>query len=345
MSEVRKRKIKVAINQDLTLSLVDAETGKKLSVFPKDADNPEKAKEAEEQFARMKIRFREQVKKQVDEIRQCYLHNTCIPLSEWNDIYLKNPQNSRIAELIVWMHLSPNNTQLFSLADGKYVDSDGTTLSLSDGSIAVAGAMTMSKQESGEWQQYFFIRKLRQPYLQVWEPIVHWTPESLRKQYAGVRISSKERAQLRTVLKNSGIEMHSDEMDKSFNHRTWKYTFSNQSSIHFGSCFRLDYSFSESDNTLTLGKGYSLVDKQTREMNKVLFELNRITMKAMVKADNDALLAQMDLGALTYAQISELLTLSIDLGKPRCTALLLNYKHVHFPHMEDIFEFGLEEWL
>ena len=335
-------RIETRIKSDLTLGLFDVNTGNELRSFPKKGVEADKLAAAETQFKKMQMYTRDRVRKQLEAIKCCYLQNQRIPFKEWYETYMTDALNRRIAALIVWKHTAEQNSRLYTVMDDGYADSNGMPVSLSGGDVKVAGPMEMSETENRDWQRYFTDRKLRQPYAQVWEPVIPWKNETICKKYDGIRITTKQRNSLRSILKNAGISMKSDEMQKKYDHRSGRYEFNNQSTIAFGHCFRLDYTVSENNGELIFGQGVPLVNPGNREMNKVLFELDRMIINHCVSTDDDAGMLSVGLEPFTAAQISEWQNIAINKKSSRCTAFLLNYKQEHFAQYESVEEFTLD---
>jgi len=338
----QKLQIETRIKADLTLGLFDVDSGKELRSFPSKGADAMQVETAQLHFKKMQLYIRDRVQKQLESIKSCYLQNQRIPFSEWCETYMTDTLNRRIAALVVWKNTTEHCSRLFTVTDDGYVDSNGAPVSLSGGAIKVAGPMEMSEKESKEWQRYFTDRELRQPYAQVWEPVITWEKESVCKKYTNVRITAKQRNSLRSILKNAGITMKADEMEKRYDSRSGRYEFSNKSTITFGNCFRLDYTVSENNGELTFGQGVPLVSPGDREMNKVLFELDRMVISYCVSLDDDGGMRNMSLEPFTAAQISEWLNIAISKKSSRCTAFLLNYKQEHFAQYENVEEFTLD---
>ena len=72
----------------------------------------------------------------------------------------------------------------------------------------------------------------------------------------------------------------------------------------------------------------NLVSK--RELNTIIFELDRATLKSVILKDDISALSDDLLSTFTLAQISEFVDCAIKNNCTNCTAYLLNYKYEKF---------------
>jgi len=335
-------KLEIQVNQDLTLSLYDASTGKTMKSVPKSGTDPEKYNAAKEKFARAKVHVKEIVTKQREQIQQDYFQDKSVPLEKWKSAYLKDAILSRVAALVVWKHVDGKHVKLFTLLENALVDSDGKPFEPSGGSVKVAGAFEMTQTESKSWQAYFMRNGLKQLYEQVWEPMISWDASALPDRYEGAELPKKERNRLKSRLKAAGIIMKSDEMEGYYNYSAGKYFFSDHNNVTIGKCLRIEYSIAQESGDWTLGKATLMKKYSTREMNKVILEIDRSVLRHLIATDRDDCLAAAGLEAYMATQIIEFLNVAISSESPKCTALLLNYKNAHFPEYSETDEFTLE---
>ena len=160
--------------------------------------------------------------------------------------------------------------------------------------------------------------------------------------YTGAILTNEERNAVKRALKLRGVDMRAAEMDKEYNHRAGEWVFSNEGTMLFGDCLRVDYTVDEKTKDITFGKASSRADTGNREMNATLLEMDKATLSAQITRDNDAALTDRALSVFSAAQIVGLLNLAIDHKATRCTARLLDYKNTHFPEFAEVNEFSLD---
>ena len=99
-----------------------------------------------------------------------------------------------------------------------------------------------------------------------------------------------------------------------------------------GHNLRLDYIAYESGGDAKLGvfDSYNRGGIIRRELNTVIFELDRITVKPMIASDNSGALTDEILSRFTVAQICELIEYAAKCKSTACTARLLEFKNKNF---------------
>ena len=95
--------------------------------------------------------------------------------SEWQEVYLKNPLLRKAASLIVW----EQSEKTFTLLNGSPIDSTGSPYEITDAPIKVAHPMEMEKEDVSSWQKYYSMHDLKQPFDQIWEPVID--PDTISK--------------------------------------------------------------------------------------------------------------------------------------------------------------------
>ncbi|MDY4046668.1 hypothetical protein, partial [Negativibacillus massiliensis] len=82
------------------------------------------------------------------------------------------------------------------------------------------------------------------------------------------------------------------------------------------------------------------VKRPTRWANHILGLLDKWTVADRILKDDSSIVRCLDI--FTLAQITELLSLSIEHNSSNCTAVLLEYKNKHFSDFNPIDEFTLD---
>ena len=79
-----------------------------------------------------------------------------------------NPLLRQIASLLVWSQ----DGATFTVKGRETVDAAGTPCAVTDGPVIVAHPMEMKPEEVTAWQKYFTSHGLKQPFAQIWEPVI-----------------------------------------------------------------------------------------------------------------------------------------------------------------------------
>ena len=162
------KKFTVALSEDLKLTVYDESEGKYVRSIPKKGIDSTAQKQAADELADMKATLKKAAKLKNDQLYQDYIEATEFPAAEWKERYLKNPFLYAIARLLVWTQYG----KTFTLADHKAIDSQGAEYEISDKPIKLAHNVEMDKADTAAWQKYFSDKKLKQPFMQVWKPVI-----------------------------------------------------------------------------------------------------------------------------------------------------------------------------
>ena len=198
----------------------------------------------------------------------------------------------------------------------------------SNAKIRLAHPMEQSLVEVRAWQKYFTSHALKQPFLQIWEPVVN--PKEIRpERYQGAVFS---------VYRFTGKEKHGI---KSFD----LYDYSTSFGFMLDGC-RLEYTRSverfrrgvTDDACYVLGL-FSF-SRYTRAVNHIVSLLDKWTAEDRIKKD-DVSVAEI-LSLFTLAQIMEFIKLAQESNAVNVLALLLDYKNAHFADFDPMDEFTLE---
>lgn len=252
---------------------------------------------------------------------------------------MEHPVISKLARLVVWQD---ETGKTFMIADGGIIDSQSSAYA-PQGKIRVAHVLDMAPADIAAWQQWLAKRGRVQLFEQVWEPVILWSKATdIEDRYKGAVLTNDERNRVKRALKLRGVDMRAAEMDREYNYREDKWEYSNEGTMLFGVCMKVDYTVDERTKAITFGRASSRVNPGNREMNAILLEMDKATLSTQITHDNDVVLTDQTLSEFSAAQIAGLLNLAIDRKATRCTARLLDYKNTHFPEFAKVNEFSLD---
>ena len=241
----------------------------------------------------------------------------------WKAVYLTNPLLRQVASLLVWRQ---EDGTTFTLRDGKAITSDGAEYAVADTPVHLAHPMTMDPADLERWQKYFTDHSLKQPFAQVWEPVVDF--KSVREdRYEGCTLPANY---LRSRQKH-GIDFNFDngtsELYVSF------------AGLNLGCEFtEFQRHWLDPDATVVFGRLY--VKKPTRRANHVLGLLDKWTVESRIQKDDPTVVQALD--SFTLAQITGFLDLAIQQQRTNCTAALLEYKNARFSDFNPMDVFTLD---
>lgn len=316
--------VTVALTRDLTLSLFDANAQKTVKSVPKKGTDPEKYEAAKADLSEMRKNVKKVVKARVDQLFQRFLSGAAKDGVAWQKSYLNNPVLRQVASLLVWSQ----GGKTFTLRDGAAIDSGERPYTVSDEPVKVAHPMEMKAEDVAAWQRYFNDYGIKQPFAQVWEPVLR--RETVRKdRYSGIQLPA---------YRFKGKEKHGI---------TFQFDYS------FGN---LDLSFRECELELDMDKvvgrhsldldglftlGMFTFKTYSRQVNHIVALLDQWTILGRIMKDDASVIAM--LGSATLAQVMQYLNLAIENSKTNVTAELLNYKNERFPDFDPLAEFTLDD--
>lgn len=254
--------------------------------------------------------------------------NVKIHLSEdWEKSYLKNPLLRSVAELLVWQQ--GDNT--FSVSGSELITSDEKSYALNDKPVYLAHPMEMDERDLQAWQKYFAAHGLRQPFLQIWEPVIN--PDSVKNdRYKNCFISVHKLGKRR----QHGIYMNLDVNPY----------YGVDCSLSFADC-DIEADFDDrneaSEETDTNNMFYEIekfsFENYTRQVNHIVAYLDQITVEDRILKDD--VTVEMMLSNFTLAQIKDFINIASVNNCTNVIALLLNYKNEHFKDFDPMEEFTL----
>lgn len=316
--------IEASIGQDLSISLWDATAGKAVKSLPKKGADPEKHAVASAELSDLKKNLKKVVKSRNDLLFERFLNGETQPAHSWIESYAKNPVLHRVAELIVW---SQRKATFILTANGA-VDCNGNGYVIQKSvPIGVAHPMDMEKGDVVAWQKYFAAHGLKQPFAQVWEPVID--PATIRKdRYKGIMIPFYRFAK----QEKHGITVRDEDfhniIDISFKDCDATVDRVDRHKRHY-----IDY---KEDFEVT----YFGFRKYTYRVNHIVGLLDKWTMYDQILKDDASIVEK--LPEFTLAQIEEFLKLATDNNCTNVTAALLEFKHDNFEDFDPMAEFTLD---
>ena len=258
-----------------------------------------------------------------------YLEAEKFSAAEWTEKYTKNPFLYAVAHLLVWSQ----NGKTFTLsADKKPIDAEGNDYTITKSPIILAHPMEMDKADTAAWQKYFTDHQLKQPFMQIWEPV---TDKSLFKEtrYKDCLIRDYYLKRHENMGINMGISIVWD---------GGTHTESHYLSIKG---FYVDYDrvmVKEEDGEETGRVEITFIKPQkwNRRVNMVLAFLDKITVYGRIKKDDITVMTHMD--RFTLPTIIEFITMAQEAGAVNVTAALLAYRNNTYPDYNIMDEFVLD---
>ncbi len=317
--------VTVSLAQDLTLSIFDGNAGKAVKSIPKKGAAPQKYEAAKADFAEMKKNAKKVAKARCDRLFQDFLSGAKYPAEKWQASYLgENPLLRQVASLLVWSQ----DGQTFTLRDGAAIDSGEQPYTISDKPIQMAHPMEMRSGDVLVWQKYFNDHGIKQPFAQVWEPVVR---------ESAIRPNMYQDAEL-PLYRFKGKEKHGISFSYDYSLSILYISFADCDLELDDSGLNLRHNL-DLDGLVTLGK--FTFEKYTRQVNHIVALLDQWTIIGRIMRDDASVVATLD--SATLAQVMQYLNLAIDNGKTNVTAELLNYKNERFPDFDPLAEFTLED--
>lgn len=320
--DLGNKTVEARMEENLTLTLYDPEAGKAVRSMPKKGADPEKYEAAKKDFARLKKDIRAAVRERVNLLFQRFLDGEGQKGENWKTVYFQNPMLNQIARLLVW---SQNRKTFIMTAQGT-VDAAGQPYEVDGKPVKVAHPMEMNKKDLEHWQKYFTSHSLKQPFEQVWEPVVDFS--AVREdRYQGLTLPAN---QLRSQDKH-GIYFDynnaASELETGFAGLDLECNFT-----------QFQRHWMDQDARVVFGK--LKVRKESRAANHVLVKLDRWLAAERVRKDDATVVDVLD--SFTLAQVTELLNLAVENSCTNCTAALLEYKNRKFPDFDPMDVFTLE---
>ena len=321
--DVGNQSVTARLQKDLSF-LFELPGGKTSKSLPKKNADPEKYKAAKADFDEMRKTVKKVVRSRSDVLFAEFLSGRERPAAEWREAYLKNPLLRTVAELLVW----EQGGKTFTLSGPSAIDATEQPYDLSDEPVRTAHPMEMDREEVKIWQKYFNRHCLKQPFFQIWEPVID--PVMIKAdRYTGSvqpvrRFSGKDRhgihsGNLNAYSEDIGFDLDGCNLD--YDASTWRIN-----------------PWTDQEATYTLGRfSYKTY---TRQVNHIVSLLDRWTVEDRVKKDDVSVMDLMS--TFTFAQVMEYIGIAQEAQAVNVLALLLEYKNTHFADFDPMDEFTLK---
>ena len=320
--DLGRTSVEVTLTRELTLALYDCGKKKALRAIPKKDIDPAVQKKAADVLADMRQNLKKAVKIKNSQLFQDYLDGKRMPAEAWKRSYLQNSFLRRVGQLLVWSQ----EGRSFLLTDDGIQNSAGEAFTLTDGEICVAHPMEMDPAELKAWQKLFTHRALKQPFQQIWEPVID--PVQLKEdRYLGCRINP-------LFLKNQekrGIK--AEWYENEYYGR--KYVEIQGFALEAEDAERMDEDERDYIELRSLRP-----EVWNRRANGVIAYLDRITVWERIRKDDCSVSLLLD--SFTLAQITEFIQTAQEAKAMNVLALLLEYKNSHYADYDPMEEFTLE---
>ena len=320
--------VTVSLAQDLTLRIFDGNARKVVKSIPKKGADEAKHAAAKADFADLKKNVKKVVKARCDLLFQHFLKGKGWKADDWKNAYMgENFLLRQTASLLVWSQ----DGKTFTLQDGAAIDSGEQSYTVGNKPIKVAHPMEMKPEDVAAWQRYFNNHGIKQPFAQVWEPVM--LPETVREdRYTGIQIPA---------YRLKGQEKHGIFFHFSYGASELKIGFSGCSLDYDprGENGAVHHHMLDLNGLVTLGK--FTFKTYSRQVNHIVSLLDKWTIIGHIMKDDASVVTM--LNNATLAQVMQYLNLAIDNGKANVTAELLNYKNERFPDFDPLAEFTLDD--
>ena len=313
--------VTAVLQKDLSFTVL-LENGKTAKSLPKKGADTEKYASASTDFTEMKKSVKKILKNRKDILFSEFLSGKTRSAESWLESYTKNPLLRSVASILVWEQ--EKNT--FILSENGAITSNGEPYSINEKqNIRLAHPMEMEQDDLLAWQKYFTSNGLKQPFEQIWEPVINES-EIQEDRYADCKIPFYrfKGHENRGILVSGG-------------------NYEEDVEISLKDCAvnieRIDWNYFTSPNDCFEIKSFSLV-KRSRASNHIAAYLDRITIYERILKDDITI--EQSLQSFTLAQITDFIDFASINQCTAVTALLLNYKNKNFADFDPMDIFSLD---
>ena len=211
------------------------------------------------------------------------------------------------------------------MTDAGAITSDGAIYHITNADITVAHPIEIKNDDISAWQKYFANKGLKQPFEQIWEPVIN--PDTIEKErYADCMIPYYRFAN----QEKRGIT-------------TENYDFGNDAIIEIADCKTVIQRIDWERHCLDMKHNFEIKEisfkRFTRKVNHIIAYFDRVTVGGRVAKDDvsfEGILPQ-----FTLAQITEFIKIANENNSTNAMAVLLNYKNKNFANYDPMEEFVL----
>lgn len=322
--------IELSVDQDLKVTLFNLNSKKEIKSIPKKDVDSQAYKAASSDFDSIKRHVRGMITTLNKSLKRDFIRDNRYEINGWKTAYLDNPLMNKAARLIVWSYNEPyKKPQHFTLSTNGPMTVDGQAFTIGEtGKIGLAHPIDMTEKEREEWQRYFTKNGLKQPFEQMWEPVIA-IPDT-QKRYSQKKINMYRILE----MAEAGMEVSGTDFDFLAQGRKTTIPFSTEywdRSYH--------YLAISSNASVTLGD-IELGLSEKRFTNHILFILEKATIDGRIEEDDPSVIDVIRL--FTAAQVEQYLQLALQENAQKVVAALLNLKNEQFGEFPGVDAFTLD---
>lgn len=310
------------LQKDLSF-LIELENGKTAKSIPKKGADEDKYKAANADFSEMKKSAKKIVKNRADVLFEDFLKGHTRKAGDWRSAYIDNVLLGAVARLLVW----EQNKKTFTIGENGLVNAKGEEYVFNNKyRVGLAHPMEMKAEDLEAWQKYFISNNLKQPFEQIWEPVID--EKTIKEdRYKGCMVpyyrfigQQKRGIYVEDLDFHAEINIWVEYCDVNIERIDWS-----RHSIEPNDRFEIkQFRYKEFD----------------RRINHIVAYFDKITAYDRVKND-DVSVANV-LPQFTLAQISQFINIASENNAVNVMAILLDYKNQHFADYDIMDEFSLE---
>lgn len=333
--------IEARLGDDLTFSLFDTGNQKPARCMPKRGYDPEKAADADSDYAALRKDVSAFVKQRADMLLRMHITGERVRQENWRNIYLNHPVVRRVAEHIVWQDEKGNT---FIVNNDNLTDSRSAVYA-PVGGIAVAHVLTTQEDDIRRWRDVLAKLGKTELFEQMWEPVIEFDAQTLPTRYTGLRLTNKQRNALKAKLARMGIRVWSDDMKPEYGSYGRGLSFGDHNTMHFGnriSAYYRIYADSKEIEFESMKINAANDHEAQTSANAVVFELDKLAVSVAIEQNRISGLSELILDCFNAPQILEFIDLAGKCNAIDCSALLLDYKNRRYPEYNVMQMFVLD---
>jgi hypothetical protein len=301
--------------------MIELQNGKTVKSIPKKCADEVKYTTANANFAEMKKSVKRIAQNRIANLFKCFLDGNTRNADDWKTTYLINPVLRMTARLLIWTQ----DAKTFTLGVNGAINASGESYTLSDSPIKLAHPMEMTKEDVNAWQKYFTNQGIKQPFDQIWEPVID------------PALVATDR------YKDCAIPYYRFHDQRKRGIIVLDFNFHNEIKIFIEGCEtqieRLDFEshYIDMNHRFVVQKfGFK---EYTRRVNHIVAYLDRITVYDRIKKDDITVVNL--LPQFTLAQIIEFIKVAQENNCTNVTAILLDFQNRNFANFDLMDEFTL----
>ena len=317
--------ITASLQNDLTIALFDETAEKTVKSIPKKNNDIDKVAEALEDLSDMKKTLKRFIKSRFDKLFTAFLEGIEFDSDKWKTSYLSNAVLRKCAQMLVWQQ----DDKTFIICDKTAITSEGTAYEINVSPIKLAHPMEMKKDDVKNWQKYFTSRSMKQPFIQIWEPVVDF--ENVAKdRYKDVKMPIMRFANYsKHGIYAVGYHIYSDDFGVDFKDCKLDITDCDCNCIVFDQMDGQNYTFGEFE-----------IENVSRYSNHIIGILDKWIVADKIQNDDISIINI--LSSFTLAQITELINIANESGSVNSMAVLLEHKNNYYSDYNPMEVFTLE---